>query len=353
MKNKILIALFMSLLLGTSIIQVISSDKQVSLSERRNLKQLPKFSLVNIDINAYEGYLLDQFPCRDEIRGLKANFNYYIMQRLENNDTYRFDNHLFKANTYHEKQVVSFKQKMENLKERYGNNHEYYLGIIPDKNYYLGNDFFPEFDYVSLYEIVSKLDYKMIDFRDDVDLLAYFKSDPHLKQDYLEPLVTHLLTSLGKEVNKINYTYYDYPNFVGSLASHSGLDYQGELLTYLSNDLLENCEVWYLENNTLTSIYNLAKLDGKDSYEVFLDGASALITIENKACHNEDELIVFRDSFGSSIVPLLVPYYSKITVIDNRYITLDKVDEYITFDKQDILCLYNISLINECGSLKQ
>lgn len=353
MKNKILITLFMSLLLGTSIIQVISSDQEVSLSERRNLKQLPKFSLVNLNINDYEGYLLDQFPWRDEIRGLKANFNYHIMQRLENNDTYFFDDYLFKANTYNEKQVVSFNQKMENLKARYGNNHQYYLGIIPDKNYYLGNKYFPSFDYDSLYKIVNEIDYNLIDFREDVDLLAYFKSDPHLKQDYLEPLVTHLLTSLGKEVNKINYTYNDYHHFVGSIAAHSGLAYQGELLTYLSNDLLTNCEVWYLENNTLTSIYNLAKLDGKDSYEVFLDGASALITIENKECSNDEELIVFRDSFGSSIVPLLVPYYSRITIIDNRYITLDKVDEYVTFDKQDILCLYNISLINECGSLKQ
>lgn len=60
---------------------------------------------------------------------------------------------------------------------------------------------------------------------------------------------------------------------------------------------------------TLTSVYNTSKLKGMDSYEVYLDGASSYITIYNDLAETERELVVFRDSFGSSLVPLLVDKY--------------------------------------------
>ncbi|MBO5414261.1 MAG: hypothetical protein J6A17_01405, partial [Bacilli bacterium] len=66
----------------------------------------------------------------------------------------------------------------------------------------------------------------------------------------------------------------------------------------------------------------------------------------------DKELVVFRDSFGSSLTPLLINYYKKITLIDNRYIHskyyLNKVD----FKNQDILFMYSTLLVNNSGSLK-
>ena len=53
------------------------------------------------------------------------------------------------------------------------------------------------------------------------------------------------------------------------------------------------------------SIYNMEKKSGKDPYEIFLSGPRSLITIENPNCKSDNELVIFRDSFGSSIAPLL------------------------------------------------
>ena len=53
-------------------------------------------------------------------------------------------------------------------------------------------------------------------------------------------------------------------------------------------------------------------MDSLDSYEVYLDGASSFIEIENKNSLSDKELIIFRDSFGSSLIPLLINYYKKI-----------------------------------------
>ena len=89
-----------------------------------------------------------------------------------------------------------------------------------------------------------------------------------------------------------------------------------------------------------------------DAYDVYLDGASAFIEINNKNSKSKKELVIFRDSFGSSITPLLIPYYKKITIIDNRYINSDFYLEYIDFKKQDVLFIYSTLIVNNSYTLK-
>ena len=80
---------------------------------------------------------------------------------------------------------------------------------------------------------------------------------------------------------------------------------------------------------------------------MFLDGATALIEIENVNNNTDKELIIFRDSFGSSIAPLLVDSYKKITLVDLRYMSYELLEEYIKFENQDVLFLYNTLIINQ------
>ena len=76
-------------------------------------------------------------------------------------------------------------------------------------------------------------------------------------------------------------------------------------------------------------------------------------TIYNNLASSDDELIVFRDSYGSSLIPLLISGYNKITVVDTRYINPKLLNNYIDFnDYQDTLFIYNTMLINESYSLK-
>ena len=62
--------------------------------------------------------------------------------------------------------------------------------------------------------------------------------------------------------------------------------------------------------------------------------------------------IIFRDSFASSITPLLIEYYSKITVIDNRYIHSSFYLENVEYKDQDVLFLYSTLIANESFTLK-
>ena len=126
-----------------------------------------------------------------------------------------------------------------------------------------------------------------------------------------------------------------------------------EKLIYLSNDTINNASVRYLENSKLNKIYNLEKLYGFDAYEVYLDGASSFIEIFNNNSYQDRELIIFRDSFASIITPLLLlEYYSKITVIDNRYISSDYFLDKLDFDNQDVIFMYSTLLVNDSSTLK-
>ena len=74
--------------------------------------------------------------------------------------------------------------------------------------------------------------------------------------------------------------------------------------------------------------------------------------LENPENDTGKELIVFRDSFASSLIPLLVEGYDKITLVDTRYISPKILNKYIEFNNQDILFLYSTSIINNSYSLK-
>ena len=85
---------------------------------------------------------------------------------------------------------------------------------------------------------------------------------------------------------------------------------------------------------------------------MYLGGSTPLVKIYNNDTDNDRELIIFRDSFGSSLAPLLVSSYKSITLVDTRYISPKILDNYIVFDNKDVLFIYNTSIINNSYSLK-
>ena len=62
--------------------------------------------------------------------------------------------------------------------------------------------------------------------------------------------------------------------------------------------------------------------------------------------------MVFRDSFGSSLVPLLVQDYRSVTVVDIRYINSGILNNYLRFTNQDVLFLYSSLVLNSSSGLQ-
>ena len=88
---------------------------------------------------------------------------------------------------------------------------------------------------------------------------------------------------------------------------------------------------------------------------MFLEGTQKpLFIIENENATTDKELIVYRDSFGSSLVPLLVEGYRKITVVDVRYMMTTLIDSNNLIDYndgQDVLFLYSTDVLNNSSTL--
>ena len=84
---------------------------------------------------------------------------------------------------------------------------------------------------------------------------------------------------------------------------------------------------------------------------MFLSGPVSIQVVENPKGPDR-ELIVFRDSFGSSLVPLLLQDYSKVTLIDTRYVPADYLNKFVDFHGQDVLMLYSPMVLNQSAMLK-
>ena len=119
--------------------------------------------------------------------------------------------------------------------------------------------------------------------------------------------------------------------FYGVYYGQAALPMEPDELYTLESDLLKNCKVFNFETNSYTDVYDPQKLNGKDLYEVYLSGPVSLLRIENPSAQTDKELVVFRDSFGSSMAPLLAQGYKTITLVDVRYISSQMLDRFVEF----------------------
>ena len=146
----------------------------------------------------------------------------------------------------------------------------------------------------------------------------------------------------------------DHP-FGGVYYGQSGLPFlKEEELVYLTSDVLDNCTVKTYDKNgkpVSMSIYDMEKAYDKDPYEIFLSGSLSLIEITNPNATTDKELVIFRDSFGSSLSPLLVEGYKKVTVVDIRYMNSSMLNRYVRFNNQDVLFIYSTLVLNNSSTL--
>lgn len=355
-----------SIFFGLSLLCLIKGfvPNTYSHSERRLLAQLPRLSPEAVTAGRFAGefetYSQDQFPFRETFRRLKARFSMEILGKKDNNGIYFTEGHLGKLDYPLNRQQLQYAlEKIEKIYENWleGKVKSCSLAVIPDKNAYLAEkNGYPSMDYEALYELVKEnTSYlELIDIRYLLSQEDYYYTDIHWRQETLLPAAKEIAAALGHTLTGEYGVKTATKEFYGVLTGQSALKTEPDILRYLTNETLENCIVthWDTGKPVRMSIYQEDKLSGTDAYDFFLSGAKALITIENPAAAGKGELIVFRDSFGSSLIPLLTEGYETITLVDIRYLSSDFLGEYIDFDGQEVLFLYSTMLLNNSLGLK-
>ena len=86
---------------------------------------------------------------------------------------------------------------------------------------------------------------------------------------------------------------------------------------------------------------------------MFLSGAQAVLTIENPNAATDRSLVIFRDSYGSSLAPLLLDGYATVTLVDVRYVNSQYLGQFVDFSQvDDVLLLYSTTVVNAAGILR-
>ena len=360
MKNK---SKILTLILAVTVCIVTLASwtlpkQDYSESERRPLAEKPIFSTQTLlsgeFMKEFESYAVDRFPARDAFRSVKALFSEYIFNKKDNNSLYIADGHISKLEYPVSKEMVDYAQeRFDYLYNSYLKDTDVnlYLSIIPDKNYFLAEkNGYLSIDYNAFIEdFKSRVDYmEYIDLIPMLSIDDFYRTDSHWKQENIVDVAEFLAESMGTNV-KTEYTVNTLEKpFKGVYLGQSALPVKPDKIKYLTNDILNSCKVNYFDSGMAQSgeIYNMEKAAGKDLYEMFLSGTTPLVEIENQNAFSKKELVVFRDSYASSLVPLLIPGYSKITLIDIRYMQSSFVGNFIDFDNQDVLFIYSTTLLN-------
>ena len=331
-------------------------SKQISEAERRPLAQRPAFS--EKFQSEFEAYSLDQFPLRDGFRRLKSLFHTGVLGQRDNNGIYLTNGTAVKQeyplNTNSVKHAIGRFQK---IFDEYLTESQCFYAIIPDKGYYLGEDSgHLTMDYDALYaQMAEGLPWAQeIDLRPVLTGQDYYRTDTHWRQENLLPAGAALCEGLGvapPSAEDFTATALERP-FYGVYYGQAALPMEPDTLYLMESDLLEQCTVYDHETGKYGSVYDMTKLDSRDLYDVYLSGARALLTIEKPNAGTDRELIVFRDSFGSSIVPLLMADYAKVTLVDIRYLQPTLLGQFVDFHGQDVLFLYSTLVLNSSAALK-
>jgi len=394
-KQYITIYGFVFCLVSVMVIMIISPKKAISSAERRRLAEKPKLTVKNLMDKSFmddtEKYLLDHFPFRDGLRRIKASFAYDILQQKENNDIYVVDGHASKLEyPLNEASVKRLSDKMKGLRQQYFPEQTVWYAIVPDKNYFLAQqNGFPSMDYKRIIDLLSQAlsaddvpdaAFQYMDIMSELSIDDYYYTDTHWRQERILGVACHVADALGvvgllsfSTDSQETFTENKIKNFYGVYYGQAALPMEPDTMVYLTSEVTDAARVWSLEENMQSGkktttvmlpdeqgavwkmVYQTEKLeDGKslDKYDIFVGGASSLQVIRSPKASSQKRLILFRDSYTSSLAPLLLEAYREIVLIDLRYIDSTRIGTYVDFAEADILFLYNTSIVNHSEMLK-
>lgn len=349
-------AVTLAILFGLGLWALAAPDQAVSTAERRALAQVPEVSWDTVLSGAYmtglETYFLDQFPLRDVFRTGNAAFRLYLLQQKDDHGIYLADGSAVKLEyPLKEDQVQYAADKIAAVRETYLQGMDVYYAVVPDKGYYAAEaGGYPHMDYDRMLEILEeRLGAPCADLFSLLDLSDYYRTDAHWQQTSLLPVAQALADGMGLGASLTpegGFTARTLSPFEGVYFSQTALPMEADALTYLTSPAIEAASMTSAETGNTMPVYTVERFSGGDGYDVFAGGAQAILTIESPLAKTDRELIVFRDSYGSSLAPLFLEGYRRVTLIDLRYVSSTVLDRFVTFEDQDVLFLYSTTLLN-------
>lgn len=358
-KNLITVLLCGVFILALSAWCFFGPKATYSDSERRALAKFPEITWETISSGRFatdfEKYATDAFPLRDIWRSVKAYTRLGVFFQKDNNDLFVKDGHIGKLEYPMRPYMMDYAADLfTDIRNTNFPDANVYFAMIPDKNMYLA-DLKLDYD-----EFETQMNEKLpfatpIHISDLLSAEDYYYTDTHWRQEKITDVADRLAQAMGTELPK-DYTQKKLDvDFYGVYAGQSALNPEPDSITVLYNETIKGLKVQLFDEMTgnwkASHLYSQSKAESRDPYELFLSGNQTMVKITNPANTDGKRLIVFRDSFGSSIAPLLAQGYSEVILLDLRYasstsLKTPQLRAMINFNHADVLFMYSTLLLN-------
>lgn len=340
-----------------SILSLTGKDNNFSENENRYLAGRPEASFSSIADGKFmkdmESYLSDQFVARSTLVKARTAADIFCGKK-EINSVYLGKKHfLFEKPAEYDSLQVEKTVKSINSFAQKNNKINNYFAIVPNSSEVL-KEYMPknapcENQQKQIKKIYSLLD-KNINTVDIASTLIksdnktelYYRTDHHWTTKAAEIAFKQIAANMKLDNSKTELESLAVTNsFQGTLASNSGL-FNAKDSIYIT---VPKTDVKYVvsyikENKKSASVFDSSKLEQKNKYEVFLGGNFSQINIDT-TLNSKKVLMIVKDSYANCLIPMLIPYYKSIVVIDPRYYN-DKISDTIKKEGvTDILWLYN------------
>ena len=259
---------------------------------------------------------------------------------------------------YDQKSLDYAALKFQQLYDSYltGNDGHIYLSVVPDKGSFTAppEGYTPASAQETADALLAQLDFvQYVDIAPGLTLEDYYRTDPHWRQECLVATAQTLAQAMDVPLaGDFQENAIDVP-FYGAYAEKAGEPLVADTLRYLTGEVLDACTVYDYETDAQEPLYDLSAVETDTPYDLYLQGSRSLLRIDSPLSASDKTLVVFRDSFGSSLIPLLAESYRTIYAVDIRYLSSQMVGRFLSFDgSEDVLFLYSTMVLQNSRTMK-
>lgn len=369
--KKITVLMFAAVIFATPIITFITMPKEqnaYSENENKYLATFPVLSVTKVTdrssnnfMNSFSTWFSDRFAGREDWIVVKNNLE-KALGKVEIGGVFTYDDRMMQVwNEYDETTVANTLNAINKFTERHSTVPVYFMLAPTSQEIY--SELLPSSAIIGNQKNFIKSCTEKLTNITPIDIYTTLLNN---KSDYIYYRTDHHWTSLGAyyaystAANKLGYAAYDLSSFN---IEHASSDFRGTLYSKtldrsVTPDVMDYYTLTDNEPNltlaissgtsvsTYATLYMREFLSVKDKYSSFLGSNSPIMNI-NTDVDNDKSLLIFKDSYAHSLIPFLTKHYSKITVVDMRYINVDYRQFFTVEDYDQVLFMYNVITFSE------
>ncbi len=354
--NLISVVLFVFVIFIVPIWWLVTPDRTFSDSERRNLTQTPTFPVDSLNEwnfdDDIEEYLADQLPLRELFVGING-YETLLTGRQVSADIY-YDREGYLVEKPLDLNFAEIEKRVTRINRLSGTVGIPVRFLVPPSTGFVRRDALPD-ALSDLYlddQIFAALSTAGAELVPLLDLFSengsewFYRTDHHWNSDGAYAAYVAYMSYVGKAPLEASYFLrHTVEGYVGSTRSRSALWLtSGEQLVIHEPPV--SVQVAFSDREgTFNSLIFAEHLKEYDWYPIFVDGNHPITVIENLDNNGSDVLFIVKDSFANSIVPLFVPSYKKIVMVDPRYYRGNVSELCIEHNATELLFCYSLERI--------